>query len=72
MRNRNEILEALADVYRRQTSDTSLNYEANRKYVTDRLILELLCDIRDSLETPDIRIVTKPTISIKVNKITPR
>lgn len=72
MRTRDEFLEALADVYNRHTPTSSKDYTANRKYATDKLIIELLCDIRDALEIPEVRIINRPNILIKVNKNTPR
>lgn len=59
MKTRNEILEALADVYKRHNPTATNNFEANRKFATDRLILELLIDIRDRLEIPEVRIIFK-------------
>jgi hypothetical protein len=62
-----EILERLTEIYRKYNKTTKPeDYMANRKFATDYLILELLCDIRDKLENSDIIKVNKePTIKRK-------
>jgi hypothetical protein len=49
MKSKEELEDILTAVYKKYYSNDSARHISNRKYVTDLLIIELLCDIRELL-----------------------